>query len=130
MGLAGDLAAGVEDAGDDGGIDIGHVTLERRGAVHHRHPGEADVVLEHDPLARELAAGGAGDGRLHIPGVQRVLVGIGAMTRGARIGDLGNVVGQRIERCVVIAQGRRHHAAEFGNVVLTQRQAEVVGDGF
>ena len=56
-GLADDGAAGVEDAGDDGGVDVGHVALERRGAVHHRHAGEADVVLERHLLALELAGG-------------------------------------------------------------------------
>ena len=37
--LADDRGAGVEQARDDGGVDVGHVTLERRGAVHHRHAG-------------------------------------------------------------------------------------------
>ena len=51
--LAYDGAAGIENARDDGGVDVGNVALERRGAVHHRHAGQAHVVLEHDTLARQ-----------------------------------------------------------------------------
>ena len=56
MRFADDGAAGVEDAGDDGGVGVGDIAFERRGAVHHRHAGEADIVLERDRLAGELAA--------------------------------------------------------------------------
>ena len=55
--LAGDLAAGVEDALDHGRIDVRHVARKDVGADHHRHPGEADIILERDPPAGELAAG-------------------------------------------------------------------------
>ncbi|MEI6719089.1 MAG: hypothetical protein WCL41_11680, partial [Betaproteobacteria bacterium] len=43
---AGDLAALVENARDDGGVDIGHRAVEESGANHHRHAGEADIVLQ------------------------------------------------------------------------------------
>ena len=45
--LTDDRAAGIEDAGDDRRVYIGHVTFERRSAIHHRHAGETNIVLEH-----------------------------------------------------------------------------------
>src|SRR5262245_11203206 len=53
--LAGDLAAGVEDALHHGGVDLGHVAFHELRTDHHRHPGEADIVLERDAAASELA---------------------------------------------------------------------------
>ena len=43
--LADDRAAGVENARRDGRVDIRHIAFHRRGAVHHRHAGETDIVL-------------------------------------------------------------------------------------
>ena len=57
--LAGDRAASVENARDDGRVDIRHIAFHRRGAVHHRHPGDADIVLDGKSLAR------ADEGRHH-----------------------------------------------------------------
>ena len=54
--LPGDLAAGVENARDDGRVDLRHVAFKDPGADHHRHAGEAYVVLQRDALAGELAA--------------------------------------------------------------------------
>ena len=45
MCLADDGAAGVENARDDGGVSLGCITLERRGAVHHGNTGQTDIVL-------------------------------------------------------------------------------------
>ena len=47
-GLADDGAAGIENPGHHCRVDVGHVAFEHRGAVHHRHAGEADIVLERD----------------------------------------------------------------------------------
>ena len=47
----------------DGGVDIRDIAFERRGAVHHRHAGEADIVLHRDRLALQLAARRALDRR-------------------------------------------------------------------
>src|SRR4029077_16348719 len=70
--LAGDLAAFVEDAVDDRGVDVGHRALEKSRADHHRHAGKADVVLQRDAAAGKLAAGLALDRSLHIPGAELV----------------------------------------------------------
>jgi len=47
--------AGIEQARDDDRVEIRHETFERRGAVHHRHSGYHDIVLDGDALAH-LAA--------------------------------------------------------------------------
>jgi hypothetical protein len=66
--LADNRAAGVENARNDCRIDIRHVAFHCRGAIHHRHAGNAGIVLERDRLAFELAGGGTCDFRLDVPG--------------------------------------------------------------
>src|SRR5262249_40585889 len=83
--LAHDGAAGVEHTRDDRGVDVGDVALEARGAVHHRHAGQADVVLERDALALELAARRALHLALVVPGVVLVLRALGTITGRAGI---------------------------------------------
>src|SRR5262249_29441379 len=85
--LAGDGAAGVEHAGDDGGVDFGHIALERARAVHHRHAGHADVVLDRHRLAGKHALAAAGDVRLPVPGVVPVLLADRAIAGRARVLD-------------------------------------------
>ena len=80
-----DLGAGVEQTGDHRRVDVGHVALEYRSAVHHRHAGDADVVLDRDGAAFEPAAARAADGALVIPGAERVLGRFRAITWRARI---------------------------------------------
>src|SRR5215831_17325249 len=71
--LAGDLAAGIENALDHRGIDLWHVTIQELRADHHRHAGQADVVLERDAPAGELAARFSLDRSLDVPRAVRVL---------------------------------------------------------
>ena len=61
MRFADNLRAGIEQARYDSRIKIGHKPFKRRGAVHHRHAGHHDVVLDGDALAAELSAGCAFD---------------------------------------------------------------------
>src|SRR6266568_6445908 len=79
MRLANDGAAGVKDARDDGGIDVGRVAFERRGTIHHGNAGQADIVLQRDGLAGELAARRALDRRLDVPGIVLVLLAFGTV---------------------------------------------------
>ena len=74
MRLADDGAAGIENAGHDRGVDIRHIAFERGGAVHHRHAGKTNIILEHNALARQRTVRGAAHFRLHRPGVERILV--------------------------------------------------------
>src|SRR5882672_6423700 len=85
MDLADDGASSVQHAGDDGRIDIGDIAFERRRSVHHGNAGERDVVLESYLLARELAVGRALDLGLDVPGVELVLLALGAIARRAWI---------------------------------------------
>jgi hypothetical protein len=94
MRLTMDLGAGVEQTGDDGRIDFGHIALEERRTIHHRHAGKQHVVLESDGLAGELSGRRTLDHGLLIPGVERVLRRRRLMARGAGIfGDRQRVGG-------------------------------------
>ena len=97
MRLADDGAAGVEDARDDGGIHIGSIALECRGAVHHGHAGEADIVLQRDRLAGELAACRALDRGLDVPRIVLVLLAIRTIAGRSRIGHGRDVIGHGID---------------------------------
>src|SRR5260221_10204707 len=79
MDLADDGASGVQHASDDGRIDVGDIAFERRRTVHHGNAGERNVVLERYLLAGQLAAGGALDLGLDVPGVVLVLLALGAV---------------------------------------------------
>ena len=71
--LADDRRAGVEQPGDDGGVEIGGVAVEEVRAEGHRHAGDGDVVLEADRPAGERAARGALHAAFADEGVERVL---------------------------------------------------------
>jgi hypothetical protein len=43
--LAYDGAAGIQDARDDGGIDVRRIAFQRGGTVHHWHACKADVIF-------------------------------------------------------------------------------------
>ena len=66
--LARDGAAGIENPRHHGGVDFRHVTFEQRRAVHHRHAGDADVVLDRNLLAAQQPIAAAPDIRLPVPG--------------------------------------------------------------
>src|SRR3954451_24508236 len=85
MRLADDGAAGIENARHDGGVDIGRVALQRGSAVHHGHAGDADIVLDRDLLAGELAAWRPLDLGLDVPGVVFVLLAFGTIAGCPRI---------------------------------------------
>ena len=127
MRLADDGAAGVEDARDDGGIGIGHVAFERRGAVHHGNAGQADIVLERDRLAGELAARRALDRRLDVPGVVLVLVALGTVAGRSRIGHGRDVIRHGIDDVVggVISL---HQGVVGFELLVAHMHAEVLGD--
>ena len=117
--LADDRAAGVEDARDDRRVDVGHVAFERRRAVHHRHAGEADVVLQDDALAGERTVRRALDLGLHVPGAERVLGRRGPVAGRARIAHLGQVVGQRVDAVVGLHRSLEHLEVVADLVIAT-----------
>ena len=98
--LADDRCAGVEDAGDDGGVDFGHVALQDGGSIHHLHAGHADVVLDGDALAGELSRRRARNLGDDAPGVEGILVR-GRLAPGrAGILHRRQFVGHRLQRLV------------------------------
>ena len=66
--LARDGAAGIENPRHHRGVDFRHITFEQRRAVHHRHAGDADVVLDRDLLAAQQPVAAGPDIRLPVPG--------------------------------------------------------------
>src|SRR5262249_34038970 len=71
--LARDVAPGVENALDHGGVDLRRVTVQELRADHHRHAGEANIVLERATPTGKLAARFAFARRLDAPGAVRIL---------------------------------------------------------
>ena len=106
--LADDGAAGVEDARDHRRIDVGHITFERRRAVHHRHAGQTDVVLQHDALAGQRAIGRALHLRLDVPRTERVLAGARPRAGRARVAHFGQVVGQLFDPVIGLHRAFEH----------------------
>ena len=123
MRLADDGAAGVEDAGNDGRIDVGHVAFECRGAVHHRHAGEADIILEDDALARQRSVRGAAHFGLHRPGIERVFVGAWPVAGCAWVAHRRQIVGQLIDPIVGL-EGAFQHLQVFGDFALRHAQVQ------
>jgi len=125
--LARDFTARVEDARDHRRVDVGHVALEHRSAVHHRHAGDADVVLDRDPLAAQRPARGALDRGLVVPRVQRVLVALGTVARRARVFDRRLRFDEFLQ-ALVGRHGPGHQALEGHEVLRAQVQTELRGD--
>src|SRR6185312_2502234 len=71
--LALDFRTGIEHARDDRGVEIRYVTFHGRRAIHHRHAGQHDVVLQRDGLALQLAAVGALHHGFAVPRIARVI---------------------------------------------------------
>ena len=124
--LAGDLAAGVEDARDDGGVDVRHRAVEEVRADHHRHAGEADVVLQRHAAAGKLAAWLALDRGLHVPGAELVLVGARPPSAVARIFHRRLLVRHRIERRIGRDQ-RREDVLRGVEIEHARIHAELLG---
>ena len=126
-GLAQHRAAGVQDALHQRGVDLGHVALHRRAAVHHRHASQQDVVFQHHRLADQLAGRRAAHRALDVPGVERVLFGRRPHAGGARVGHRGQVVGHPVDQVVGIDRALRQ-AQEGRHVGIGQRQVQSLGD--
>jgi hypothetical protein len=128
-GLAGDRRARVQHARDDRGIDGRHVSLEQARPVHHRHARQHHVVFEGHAAARERTLGRPLHPRAHIPGAQRIFLGCGARSGGARIANLGEVVGQHLEHGEV-GEVRGDQPGIGREILRAQLQTQVAGNGF
>src|SRR6266566_5113411 len=96
-GLPDNFAASIQNAGDNGGIELRYVSLQHRGAIHHRHARDTDIVLDSDALACQDSGRGAFDGALLIPGVQRVLLSAGAIATRTRVANRQRWLGQLVD---------------------------------
>ena len=123
--LAEDGAAGVQNARHDGRIHVGHVALERRSAVHHRHSGDAHIVLDREPLAFELAAPRAFDRGLDVPRAVAVLLAAGAITGCARIFYRRQLLRHAIDGVIRIDAGP-HQLAEYREIRLAHAEPEIL----
>src|SRR5271168_490528 len=127
MRLALDRCAGVQETGDDRGVDVGDIAFERRGAVHHRHAGDADVVLDGDRLPFELAARRALDVGLYVPGVERILLGARPIPGRAWIFDDRNLVRHLIDD-IVSGKAAVHQRNELADAFLRHGHTEALDD--
>ena len=73
--FAGDFAAGIQDACDDGRVERRHEAVENIGTVAHRHLGDRDRILHRDPPARQLPLRRALDRGERGPGVVGIFFG-------------------------------------------------------
>ena len=127
MRLADDRAAGIENARDDGCIDVGRIAFKRRCAVHHRYAGKTDIVLQRDALAFERARGGAAHLAFHIPGIERVFVRTGLIARRARILHLRQIVGKGVD-AIIGLEGRFHLAQKSRKIGIAHGHVEIADD--
>ena len=127
MRLAEDRRPGVEEARHDGGVDLRHVALEDRGAVHHRHAGQHDVVLEGDRLALQPAVGRSLDPALVVPGVVFVFLALRPVARRSRVFHLRQVVRHLLLRIRHRCQ-RRQQLAVLPGFPVGQPDTERAGE--
>ncbi len=116
-----DLAAGIQNASHDGRVHIGYVAFQDVGTVHHRDPGDTDVVFDGDFLARERSGLCALDGAPPVPGIQAVFRGRGSVTRVPPVLDRQGRLRKLIE-AAIRGQHTVHEIAEGCQVVLAELQ--------
>ena len=123
--LAGDFAAGIENALDHCRIDLRHIAFQKLGADHHRHAGKADIVLERDTAAGELAARFALDRGLHVPSAVRVLLRRRSIESTARIFHRPQFVWRRVECGISVGQ-RRNDLLDGIEIGIARIHAELL----
>jgi hypothetical protein len=123
--LAGDLAAGIENALDHRRVDVGHIAVQELRADHHRHAGEADIVLEREAAAGKLAARLALDRRLHVPGAVRILRRRRPIPAAARIFHRRQFIRRCVENGISIGD-RRDDLLDGAEIGLARLHAELV----
>ena len=74
----GNCGSGVEQPRNHGGVEVRDVVFQHLGGAGHGHPGDAGVVLQADPLPRQLPGGGPGQPAAVEDGVVGVVFGRGA----------------------------------------------------
>jgi hypothetical protein len=125
--LAQNGAAGVENSLDHGGVLIGHIAVQQRGAVLHGHAGDRDIVLDgHGPPDQRPTVGPL-DPDPPGPGPEPVLLGPGggpAVPRPARL-PLG--LPELVEP-VIGGQEALDQRLEGGHPLFGDDEVELAGD--
>jgi hypothetical protein len=125
-GLAENGRSGIQQPGGDGGVVGGHEAFQRRGAVHHRHSGQRDVVLKRHGAASQLAGRGTLHFALVIPGIERIFFAVRAISGGAWVARRGDLVGQGVDEIVGVEVGLHQRQIFFG---LCGRQSHMQPTG-
>ena len=114
IGGADDRPTGVENAPDDGGIDVGHEAVEQACSDRHRDAGDARHVLDGDALPLEHAAGRARDVAAPVPAVERVVLGPRPPAAVAGIFHRQLRLGERLQLPVGLDRARHQRAIAVG----------------
>ena len=125
--FAADRPSCGEDARDNGGIDIRSVAFEGRGAVHHGHAGQANVVFDGDILPFEGATGAATHFAFVVPGVERIFFSLRSVAGRAWVAYGGQVVGHGID-AIVGLEGVFHQGEVGFHFAAVHVHAELVDD--
>ena len=127
-GFAENHPTGVEHARNDSSVLIGNEVGVDGRAVHHRHSGDADIVLDGDAFAFELAAAGALDSAFPIPGVVGILRRARTDQIAARILDGQHRCRERIDQ-IEIVDHTGHELGVHREFLIVQPVVELAGGG-
>src|SRR6266851_1746545 len=113
----------IENARRHRRIDIRHIAFEGRGAVHHWHAREADIVLQRHRFAGKLARSGAGHLGFDVPGAERVILRWRPAAGPARVGNGRQLVRHPVED--VVALEARPESFQMGRKIgLAETEAK------
>ena len=110
-----DRAPGVQDARDDGRVDVRHVAVQHVRRARHGHAGDAHVVLDADPFAGQLAGRGPAHRTAPDDRIQRIVfrvrpdAGVPLAVRNLR-----QIAGRLIEHVQRGEHVRQHRRVSFG----------------
>src|SRR6516162_2193082 len=125
--LPNNLSARIQNARDDGRVNVRYIAFQHVGTVHHRDAGDAGVVLDGNPLARQWSGLCTLNRTLPVPGIEPIFGGGWPISRAPLI-----LYGQRRLRELIEAAIRGKHAvheiAEGSQIVLAEHQIVRFGD--
>ena len=110
-----DRASGVQDARDDGRVDVRHIAVQHERGARHGHAGDAHVVLDADPFAGQLARRGPAHRTAPDDRVQRIVFRVRSDAGvPLAVRNLRQIAGRLIE-CVQRGEHvRQHRRVGFG----------------
>src|SRR5579884_223557 len=127
-GLADDFAAGVENARDDGGVKFRCVAFQYRGAIHHRHARNTDIILDSDALPGQRPTWRALDRTFLVPCIQRILLWLWAIATSTWVFDRQSRFRQLVDATIGL-KCTAHQAEKRVEVGIAHVHAIALGDG-